>query len=27
MVQMNDRNPKLFDLYKLDVLTGKRTLV
>lgn len=27
MVTINDRNPQLFDLYKIDLLTGKRTLV
>jgi dipeptidyl aminopeptidase/acylaminoacyl peptidase len=26
MVTANDRDPKLFDLYKIDLLTGKRTL-
>jgi dipeptidyl aminopeptidase/acylaminoacyl peptidase len=27
LVNLNDRNPKLFDLYKVDLLTAKRTLV
>ena len=27
MFTINDRNPRWFDLYKLDVLSGKRTLV
>jgi dipeptidyl aminopeptidase/acylaminoacyl peptidase len=27
MVSINDRDPKVFDLYKVDLLTAKRTLV
>lgn len=27
VVGLNDRNPQLFDLYKIDVLTGQRTLM
>jgi dipeptidyl aminopeptidase/acylaminoacyl peptidase len=27
LVSINDRDPKVFDLYKVDLLTGKRTLV
>ncbi|HEX7839334.1 MAG TPA: S9 family peptidase, partial [Kofleriaceae bacterium] len=27
LVRLNDRNPKLFDLYKIDLLTGNRTLM
>src|SRR5215510_805506 len=27
LVGLNDRNPRLFDLYKIDLLTGKRTLM
>jgi dipeptidyl aminopeptidase/acylaminoacyl peptidase len=27
MVTINDRDPKVFDLYKIDLLTAKRTLV
>ena len=27
MVQINDRDPKWFDLYKVDLVSGKRTLV
>ena len=27
MVQINDRDPKWFDLYKVDLMSGKRTLV
>ncbi|HEY0477223.1 MAG TPA: S9 family peptidase [Kofleriaceae bacterium] len=27
LVNLNDRTPKLFDLYKVDLLTAKRTLV
>jgi dipeptidyl aminopeptidase/acylaminoacyl peptidase len=27
VVSINDRDPKVFDLYKVDLLTGKRTLI
>src|SRR5258705_284329 len=27
LVGLNDRNPQLFDLYKIDLPTGKRTLM
>jgi dipeptidyl aminopeptidase/acylaminoacyl peptidase len=27
LLSMNDRDPKAFDVYKVDLLTGKRTLV
>jgi dipeptidyl aminopeptidase/acylaminoacyl peptidase len=27
MISINDRDPKVFDLYKVDLLTAKRTLV